>query len=61
MSKSVEEIKKDLQEFFSDTERTPGETLDGLEEIQSEVEVMIESLESDGVVSDTTDTEDEAE
>lgn len=59
-SLSAEEIKIKINEFFNDTTRTPRETLEGLEDLRDEIEIMIESLESDGVsLDEESESEDE--
>ena len=47
MSMTTEELKIIVNAFFSDTSRSPLETLEGLEEVQEDIETMIEGLRSD--------------
>lgn len=42
-----DEMKAAVEKFFSDTTRGKEETLHGLEAIQSEIEIMIDSIEND--------------
>lgn len=44
---NVETVIESIDNFFGDTSRRAEETLDGLEEIASHVQTMIEALEED--------------
>ncbi|AHC93990.1 hypothetical protein CH29_gp37 [Achromobacter phage JWAlpha] len=44
---TVDEIKKAIQDYFGDTERSRQATRDGLEDIASEVDCLIDALRSD--------------
>lgn len=41
-----EKMKEAVDRFFSDKSRSPQQTLDGLETIREEIDVMIESLKT---------------
>jgi hypothetical protein len=43
------DIVKLINAFFSDASRSPSETLDGLRDIQSEVQSGIDALREEGV------------
>ena len=47
MSVSKKELSDLVNRFFSDTSRSSEETLDGLQEIQEEIEGLIQLLESE--------------
>jgi len=44
-----DEILKQIQTLFSNTSQEAIETLEQLEEIRSEIDILIEALEADGV------------
>ncbi|WP_434642700.1 hypothetical protein [Achromobacter piechaudii] len=44
---SIEEIKSAVQRYYSDTSRTRQKTRDGLEEIASDVEMLLDTLRGD--------------
>jgi hypothetical protein len=44
---TAQQVKDALQDFFSDTNRSPQETQDGLYDIRDEVDNLIENLASD--------------
>lgn len=41
------ELISHLRKFYSDTSRTKEETLEGLQELQSELEILIQTLEDE--------------
>jgi len=44
MKKTYEELKKDLDDYFGDTSRSQEETIEDLETLIEEINMMIESL-----------------
>lgn len=44
---TLEEAKEALNKYFSDTDRTPSETVEGLRELRDEIDVMIDAIRSD--------------
>jgi flagellar basal body-associated protein FliL len=44
MAPAISEIKKQIDNYFSDRTRTQAETREGLEDLQAEIEVLLTSL-----------------
>ncbi len=44
---TLEQVKDAIQRYYSDTSRSRSQTRDGLEELASDIEVLLDSLDDD--------------
>lgn len=61
MSISLDQVKKAVDDFFSDTSRSKDETKDGLEDIEDYARTRADSIEVGPVADDEDDEEDDPE
>lgn len=47
MAKTLEQLQSAVRQFYGDTSRSREETREALEELASDIEVMIESLQDE--------------